>query len=50
MPSEVSRPASAIVIRVTTKMPVGVANQCAPLALPNVAHNGWKSSSLSTVP
>ena len=50
MPSETSTPASAIVISVTTKMPLGVPNQAAPDELPSVAHSGWKNSSASTDP
>ena len=43
MPSETSTPARTMVIRQTTKMPVGVANQAAPPGEPSVAHSGWNN-------
>ncbi len=50
MPSETSRPATPIVISVTTNVPLEVANHAAPLGELNVAHSGWKNSSESTDP
>ena len=50
MPTETSTPASAIVISVTTKMPLCEANQAAWLGWPSVAKMGWKNSSDSTEP
>src|SRR5579875_799849 len=50
MPSETSRPASAIVISVTTNVPVCVPNHAAPEGSPAATHSGWKNSSDSTEP
>ena len=50
MPSETRRPATAIVISVTTNVPVCVANQAAPDGSLNATHSGWKNSSESTDP
>ena len=43
-------PASAIVISVTTNVPVCVPNQAAPDGLLNVTHSGSKNSLASTEP
>ena len=50
MPSETRIPATAMVMRQITKMPVLVANQVAPLGSPSVANNGWNNSTDRMLP
>jgi hypothetical protein len=50
MPIETRTPASAMVIRVTTKIPLFVPNQAAPDALPSVAHSGSKNWTARMLP
>ena len=50
IPIDTRTPASTMVIRETTKIPLWVPNQTAPHGLPSVAHSGSKNWTARMLP